>query len=44
MSLFVGSLAFDTNAYDTAVRLGVLAGSTLSAVVGCLWLVMLSRR
>jgi NhaA family Na+:H+ antiporter len=44
MSLFVGSLAFDTNAYDTAVRLGVLAGSTLSAVVGCLWLVLLSRR
>lgn len=43
MSLFVGSLAFTSNDYDTAVRLGVLTGSTLSAVVGCVWLVMLSR-
>jgi NhaA family Na+:H+ antiporter len=43
MSLFVGSLAFTSNDYDTAVRLGVLTGSALSAVVGCVWLVMLSR-
>ena len=43
MSLFVGSLAFTSSDYDTAVRLGVLTGSALSAVVGCVWLVMLSR-
>jgi NhaA family Na+:H+ antiporter len=43
MSLFVGSLAFTSSDYDTAVRLGVLTGSALSAVVGCAWLVMLSR-
>ncbi|MBM4216100.1 MAG: Na+/H+ antiporter NhaA [Gammaproteobacteria bacterium] len=43
MSLFVGSLAFTSNDYDTAVRLGVLTGSALSAIVGCTWLVMLSR-
>jgi len=43
MSLFVGSLAFSSNDYDTAVRLGVLTGSALSAVVGCTWLVMLNR-
>ena len=44
MSLFVGSLAFGSNEYDTAVRLGVLTGSTLSAIVGCTWLVMLGRK
>lgn len=40
MSLFIGSLAFEHGNFDfdAAVRLGVLAGSTLSAVVGYLWL------
>lgn len=40
MSLFVGSLAFPTGEHDTAVRLGVLTGSTLSAIVGCTWLLL----
>lgn len=40
MSLFVGSLAFTDGSFDTAVKLGVLAGSGLSAVVGCTWLVL----
>ena len=40
MSLFVGSLAFTDGTFDTAVRLGVLTGSALSAVVGCTWLVL----
>ncbi len=34
MSLFIGTLAFADPDYATAVRLGVLAGSTLSAVMG----------
>lgn len=38
MSLFVGALAFPGGEHDTAVRLGVLAGSALSAIVGCAWL------
>jgi NhaA family Na+:H+ antiporter len=44
MSLFVGALAFPGGEHDTAVRLGVLAGSTLSAVIGCGWLILLRRR
>ncbi len=40
MSLFIGALAFDPGTHDTAIRLGVLAGSALSAVVGCVWLIM----
>ena len=40
MSLFIGALAFDPGTRDTAIRLGVLTGSTLSAVVGCVWLIM----
>jgi len=43
MSLFIGSLAFSSGEYDTAVRLGVLTGSALSALVGCTWLI-LSRK
>jgi len=43
MSLFVGSLAFPGGDYDTAVRLGVLSGSALSAVVGCLWLLLVRK-
>jgi NhaA family Na+:H+ antiporter len=43
MSLFIGSLAFpDDAAREAEVRLGVLAGSILSALVG--WLVLRSQR
>ena len=43
MSLFIGSLAFpDDVAREAEVRLGVLAGSILSALVG--WLVLRSQR
>ena len=35
MSLFIGSLAFQTAEHLTLVRVGVIAGSTLSAVIGC---------
>ena len=34
MSLFIGSLAFDTPEHLTLVRLGVICASTLSAVIG----------
>ena len=34
MSLFIGTLAFDSVAENTAVRIGVLAGSLLSALAG----------
>jgi NhaA family Na+:H+ antiporter len=34
MSLFIGSLAFEAAEYLTSVRLGVVLGSTLSAVCG----------
>lgn len=34
MSLFIGTLAFTEHGYDAPVRLGVLGGSILSAVVG----------
>lgn len=34
MSLFIGSLSFDDAALMNAVRLGVLAGSAISAVIG----------
>ncbi|MFM0220465.1 Na+/H+ antiporter NhaA [Paraburkholderia dipogonis] len=38
MSLFIGSLAFEGPEYFTALRLGVIAGSTLSGVTGYLFL------
>jgi Na+:H+ antiporter, NhaA family len=38
MSLFIGSLALDGPEYFTPLRLGVIAGSTLSGVVGYLLL------
>jgi Na+:H+ antiporter, NhaA family len=44
MSLFIGTLAFDDAARETQVRLGVLAGSLLSAVVGYLALRLAPRR
>ena len=34
MSLFIGSLSFDDLALMNAVRMGVLAGSALSAILG----------
>ena len=36
MSLFIGGLAFEGQdaAYDTQVKLGVIAGSLISAVLG----------
>jgi NhaA family Na+:H+ antiporter len=34
MSLFIGTLAFPDAGHDTAIRLGVLGGSLLSAVLG----------
>jgi NhaA family Na+:H+ antiporter len=38
MSLFIGILAFPDPVHAAQVRLGVLAGSLVSAVVGYLWL------
>jgi len=40
MSLFIGTLAWgnDAGQYAVAVRLGVLGGSIVSAVLGLLWL------
>lgn len=34
MSLFIGGLAFETSGFDAPVRIGVLTGSVLSALVG----------
>jgi NhaA family Na+:H+ antiporter len=34
MSLFIGTLAFDGQGHDAAIRLGVLTGSVLSALLG----------
>ena len=44
MSLFIGTLAFDDAVYGTQVKLGVLAGSLLSAVMGYLVLRLAPRR
>lgn len=38
MSLFIGTLAFETDAYEQTVRLGVLIGSFLAAITGYLLL------
>ena len=45
MSLFVGNLAFVdyTNSMD-GVKIGVLLGSTLSAVVGYILLLIVSKK
>jgi NhaA family Na+:H+ antiporter len=43
MSLFIGGLAFDDPALADAVKIGVLGGSVLSAVVGYLVFLMASR-
>jgi NhaA family Na+:H+ antiporter len=44
MSLFIGTLAFDDAVYEARVKLGVLAGSLLSAMAGYLVLWLASRR
>ena len=46
MSLFIGGLAFEGQgaAFDTQLKLGVLAGSIISGIVGSLILVMASAR
>ena len=44
MSLFIGNLAFTGEEHATAVRLGVLGGSLLSATVGYAVLAALGRR
>ena len=44
MSLFIGTLAFDDAAHHAEVRLGVLAGSLLSALVGYAALRLAPRR
>jgi len=44
MSLFIGLLAFDDAARQDATKLGVLAGSSLSAIVGATVLLLASRR
>jgi Na+:H+ antiporter, NhaA family len=44
MSLFIGTLAFSDAAHAAELRLGVLAGSLLSATTGLLVLALLSAR
>jgi NhaA family Na+:H+ antiporter len=44
MSLFIGTLAFETVEYSSAVRLGVLTGSLLSAVMGVIVLLSGTQR
>ncbi len=34
MSLFIGTLAYETNEFDAQIRLGVISGSILSGVIG----------
>jgi NhaA family Na+:H+ antiporter len=38
MSLFIGNLAFDSRFLETETRIGVMCGSLLSALFGCLFL------
>jgi Na+:H+ antiporter, NhaA family len=44
MSLFIGTLAFDSFIYSVPVRLGVIFGSLISAIIGYSVLVYASRR
>ncbi|MBI3445365.1 MAG: Na+/H+ antiporter NhaA [Magnetospirillum sp.] len=44
MSLFIGTLAFDGIEHDNSIRLGVLAGSLLSAALGSALLAGASRK
>lgn len=43
MSLFIGSLAFSDDSFNSAVRLGVIVGSCCSAILGILWLCLRRR-
>ncbi len=43
MSLFIGTLAFSNIEYASGVRLGVIAGSTLSAVCGVIVLLLSTK-
>jgi NhaA family Na+:H+ antiporter len=43
MSLFIGILAFPAASNSAEIRLGVLCGSIISAIVGYLWLVYYCR-
>lgn len=44
MSIFIGSLAFDESVLLDSLKLGVLAGSLVSAVIGLTPGVLLLRR
>ena len=44
MSLFVGGLAFDDQAYSAPIRIGVLLGSTLSAIGGLIVLLIATKK
>ncbi|GAB6844843.1 NhaA family Na+:H+ antiporter [Methylorubrum rhodinum] len=44
MSLFIGGLAFTDGLHETETKLGVLAGSLLSGIVGAVVLVLARRR
>jgi NhaA family Na+:H+ antiporter len=44
MSLFIGSLSFDDQSLMNSVRLGVLSGSFLSAIVGFIVLQQATRK
>lgn len=44
MSLFIGGLSFPDSAHDHAMRLGVLAGSAISALLGFALLTILSKK
>jgi len=44
MSLFIGGLAWEHSDFDAPIRLGVLAGSIASAVVGALLLTLASAK
>lgn len=44
MSLFIGTLAFSDVALATPVRLGVLSGSTLSAIAGIIVLLLTTKK
>jgi len=45
MSLFIGNLAFaDNNQYMDGVKIGVLAGSLLSTLVGYFLLLLTSKK
>ncbi|MGH6906926.1 MAG: Na+/H+ antiporter NhaA, partial [Aestuariivirga sp.] len=44
MSLFIGTLAWESVDFAAALRIGVLLGSLVSGILGCLLLLMATRR